>query len=91
MLIAYTPQWKVCRPEYGIHVYVKLYTSMHSYLEKSLTITGTAILTPGEVSGFEFILPVMITSVTLNIMFLAAFVFIVVVFIIKLRRKTGTK
>ena len=61
---------------------------MHSYLEKSLTNIGTAIQTPGDVS--DIILPVMITSVTLNIMFLAAFLFIVVAFIIKARINSGT-
>ena len=57
-------------------------------MEKSLTKTGTAIQTPGEVSGI--IVPVMITSVTLNIMFLAAFVFTIVVLIIIMRTKSGT-
>ena len=57
-------------------------------MEHSLTKTGTAIQTPGEVSGI--VVSVMITSVTLNIMFLAAFVFTVVVLIIIVRRKSGT-
>ena len=58
------------------------------HLEKSMTNTGTASQTPEEVSGF--ILPVMITSVTFNIMFLAAFLFTAVVFIIKARRNSGS-
>ena len=62
---------------------------MHSKqkVEKTLYM-HTATQTPGQLSGS--ILPVIIISVALNILLIAALVFIITVFIILAWRKTGT-
>ena len=47
----------------------------------------TATQTPGELSSF--ILPVIVVSVTLNILFIAAIIVLIVIVIITARKKSG--
>ena len=61
--------------------------SVHCIVEKITKNTHTAIRTTGEL--IDVIIAVMITFVTLNILFLAVFVFAIIAFIIKARKKSG--